>query len=314
MNMTNYYENYRIAVLIPCYNEELTVGTVVAKFREAIPHAKIYVFDNNSTDKTAENAVKAGAIVVREMRQGKGYVVRAMFERIDADIYIMADGDDTYPIEMAKEMIHPIAIGEADMTVGDRLSNKSYQNAARRGQLGSYGNYIFTQIVNILFRCSLRDIFSGYRAFNRKFVKSIPILSDGFQVETEMTLFALDKRLQISEISIVFTERPEGSESKLNTFKDGFYILNKIIRICKDYRPIQFYGTISLLLFLTSFWMGVPIIINFLNTGLVPRFPTAFLCSSLMILSMLSLSIGLVLHTVTVHSRAAYELLFKNHA
>jgi len=306
--------NYRLAVLLPCYNEELTIQTVIEDFRKALPRADIYVFDNNSSDRTAEFAHKAGAIVVRETRQGKGNVIRAMFERIDADIYIMADGDDTYPPGIALQMIQPIMTGEADMTVGDRLSNQSYQNAARRGKLGSYGNYFFTQIVNILFRSSLNDIFSGYRAFNRKFVKIVPILSDGFQVETEMTLFSLDKRLKIVEIPITFKERPEGSGSKLNTFKDGFRILKMIIRICKDYKPLQTYGTIAICFATISLGLGAPIIIGYLKTGLVLRFPTAFLCSSLMVLAMLSLSIGLILHTVSVHSKAAYEKEFKRYA
>jgi glycosyltransferase involved in cell wall biosynthesis len=306
--------DYNIAVLLPCYNEELTITAVIEGFRKALPNADIYVFDNNSSDRTAELAQKAGALVVRETRQGKGNVIRTMFERIDADIYIMADGDDTYPAEIALQMIQPIITGEADMTVGDRLSNQSYQNAARRGKLGSYGNYFFTKIVNILFRCSLNDIFSGYRAFSRKFVKTVPILSDGFQVETEMTLFSLDKRLKIMEIPITFKERPEGSESKLNTFRDGFRILKMIIRICKDYKPLQTYGTIAACFAAISLGMGLPIILEYLKTGLVLRFPTAFLCSSLMILAMLSLSIGLILHTVSVHSKATYEKEFKHYA
>lgn len=313
MNSINLYKSYRIAVLLPCYNEEVTIGTVVKKFHQALPNVVIYVFDNNSSDKTVAIARKAGAIVVSETRQGKGYVIRSMFERVDADIYIMADGDDTYPVSKVHEMIAPIVAGVADMTVGNRLSNQSYQKEARRGKLGSYGNYFFTQIVNILFGAELGDIFSGYRAFNNKFVKTVPILSDGFQVETEMTLFALDKRLQIVEIPITFQERPDGSESKLNTFRDGFRILNKIFRICKDFKPLQFYGLIAILFAMVSLCLGIPIVIEFMKTGLVQRFPTAFLCSSLMILAMLSLSIGLVLHTVIVHSRAAYEKDFKKY-
>ncbi|KJS02865.1 MAG: glycosyl transferase family protein [Desulfobulbaceae bacterium BRH_c16a] len=313
MRIADCSNTYSVAVLLPCYNEEVTIKAVVSDFRKTLPDAKIYVFDNNSSDNTAEVAKQAGAIVVRETRQGKGNVIRSMFERVDADIYIMADGDDTYPVEMANRLIVPVLAGEADMTVGDRLSNRSYQNAARRGKLGSYGNFCFTKMVNILFHCTLKDIFSGYRVFNRKFVKTVPILSDGFQVETEMTLFALDKRLKIKEIPITFKERPEGSDSKLNTFRDGFRILKMIVRICKDFRPLQFYSTIAAFLAILSLSMGIPVILDFFKTGLVLRFPTAFLCSSLMILAMLSLSIGLVLHTVIVHSRAAYEKEFKRY-
>jgi glycosyltransferase involved in cell wall biosynthesis len=304
---------HRLAVLLPCYNEALTIATVIRNFQSALPNAEIYVIDNNSTDHTAEKAAEAGAIVFREKRQGKGNVVRTMFERIDADVYIMADGDDTYPADMVHDLISPVITGEADMVVGDRLSNFSYQREARRGALGSYGNYLFSKFVNLLFNGELKDIFSGYRAFSRKFVKTVPILSEGFQVEAEMTLFALDKRMKILEVPIAFKERPEGSESKLNTFRDGFCILFRILRICKDYKPLLFYGIIAAILVGTSTILGLPIIVEFLKTGLVPRFPTAILCSSLMILATLCLAIGLILHTVAVHSRAVYEIEFKKY-
>lgn len=301
----------KIAVLLPCYNEGLTIKNVVEKFKKVLPQADIYVYDNNSTDDTAGIASRAGAIVCKESRQGKGNVVRSMFEQIHADIYVMADGDGTYPADTVLDLIQPVVDNDADMVVGDRLSNYSYQREARRGKLGSYGNYLFTRFVNLLFGGSLRDIFSGYRVFNRKFVKTVPILSDGFQVEAEMTLFALDKKLKVKEVPITFKERPVGSESKLNTIGDGFRILGKVLRICKDYRPLLFFGIISLTFVLISLVLGIPIILEFFRTGLVPRFPTAILCSSLMVLGMVCFAIGLILNTVTLHSRATYEIEFK---
>lgn len=301
----------KIAILIPCYNEALTIQNVIEDFKTVLPKADIYVFDNNSTDQTANIAKAAGAIVGREFRQGKGHVVRQMFERIDADIYLMIDGDNTYPARHALDVLRPIVVGEADMSVGDRLSNKSYQGAARRGTLGSWGNMLFTRSVNLLFGGTIKDVFSGYRAFSRKFVKTVPILSTGFQVEAEMTLFALDKGLSIVEVPITFQERPEGSESKLNTFHDGFRILLKILNICKNYRPFLFYGIIASLFILMSLALGIPIILEYFETGLVPRFPTAILSSALMVMGMICLTIGLILNTVIEHSRAAYELQFK---
>lgn len=303
-----------IAVLIPCFNEAPTIEKVIADFRAALPDAAIYVIDNNSTDDTAELARRAGAIVGKECCQGKGHVVRQMFERIDADVYLMTDGDDTYPARFARELIRPILAGEADMTVGDRLSNKSYQKAARRGAMGSLGNLMFTRFVNLLFRGSVKDVFSGYRAFSRKFVKTVPILSTGFQVEAEMTLFSLDKGLRIVEIPITFQERPEGSFSKLNTIRDGVHILVKILNICKNYKPFLFYGTIAALFAMTSLLLGVPVIIEFIHTGLVLRFPTAILAASLMTIGMISLTIGLILNTIIAHERAAYELEFKKYS
>lgn len=302
-----------IAVLVPCYNEELTVGTVIEDFKKHLPNAEIYVFDNNSTDKTAEVAKRHGAIVFSENRQGKGNVIRKMFEVVDADIYVMIDGDDTYPAKFVHQVIAPVLSGEADMAVGDRLSNMSYQNAADRGRLGSYGNILFTKFVNFLFNGSIRDVFSGYRAFSRKFAKTVPILSSGFQVEAEMTLFALDKRLNIVETPIDFQERPEGSFSKLSTFKDGFRILGKILNVTRNYRPLFFYSLIAFIFVATSLGLGIPVVIHFLKTGLVPRLPTAILSSSLMIIGLISFIIGLVLDTVSTHNRALYELQFKQY-
>lgn len=303
-----------IAVLIPCFNEAPTIGKVVADFHQILPDAKIYVVDNNSTDSSAEIARAAGAIVCREFCQGKGHVVRQMFERIDADIYLMVDGDDTYPAQKALELIQPILSSSTDMTVGDRLSNRSYQNSARRGAMGSLGNRMFTKCVNVLFGGSLKDVFSGYRAFSRKFVKTVPILSTGFQVEMEMTLFALDKDLRIVEVPITFQERPEGSFSKLNSLRDGLHILFKVLDICMNYKPFLFYGTIATLFALVSLMLGIPVVIEFFRTGLVLRFPTAILAATLMTMGMISLTIGLILNTIIAHERAAYELEFKKYA
>jgi len=300
-----------VAVLIPCFNEAMTIAKVIKDFQRALPDAKIYVIDNNSTDNSAELARANGAIVGREYNQGKGHVVRQMFERIEADIFLMVDGDDTYPAEVAVELIQPILSGKADMVVGDRLSNRSYHKFARRGTIGSLGNMMFTKCVNILFRGDLKDLFSGYRAFSRKFVKTIPVLSTGFQVETEMTLFALDKGLRIVEVPIAFQERPEGSFSKLNSFRDGLHILSKIFSIAMNYKPFLFYGTIAAMLVLVSLLLGIPVVIEFFQTGKVPRFPTAILAASLMTIAVISLTIGLILNTIIAHERAAYELEFK---
>jgi glycosyltransferase involved in cell wall biosynthesis len=303
-----------VAVLIPCFNEAPTIEKVIADFRAVLPQAKIYVIDNNSTDNTVDIAQAAGAIVGREPRQGKGHVVRRMFERIEADIYLMVDGDDTYPAQSAPQLIRPILSGDADMTVGDRLSNKSYHKFARRGTMGSLGNLLFTNWVNLLFGGAIKDVFSGYRAFSRKFVKSIPILSTGFQVEVEMTLFALDKGLRIIEVPIIFQERPAGSFSKLNSLRDGLHILVKILQICMNFKPFLFYGIIAIIFALASLLLGVPVVIEFFQTGLVLRFPTAILAATLMTIGMISLTIGLILNTIIVHARAAYELEFKKHA
>jgi len=303
-----------IAVLVPCYNEALTIEKVISDFSQVLPQAKIYVIDNNSTDDTAERARAAGAIISREFSQGKGHVVRQMFERIEADIYVMVDGDDTYPAKSAPALIEPILSGRADMTVGDRLSNKSYHKFARRGTLGSLGNLLFTKCVNVLFRGDLKDVFSGYRAFSHKFVKTVPIMSTGFQVEMEMTLFSLDKGLRIVEVPITFQERPEGSYSKLHSLKDGLRILFKILNICMNYKPFLFYGAIAILFALVSLLLGIPVVIEFFETGLVLRFPTAILAATLMTMAMISLTIGLILNTIIAHERAAYELEFKKYA
>ena len=238
----------KIAVLIPCYNEELTVGKVIKDFKKELPDAEIYVYDNNSKDNTVKIAKENGAIVRFESRQGKGNVVRTMFNEIDADIYVMVDGDDTYPSEFVHQLIEPIVKNEADMTIGDRLSNGTYHNEIKRN-FHEFGNSIVRGSINFLFKCKLKDIMTGYRAFSKTFVKNIPVMSPKFELETEMTLFALDKRYRIKEIPIVFRERPDGSESKINTFSDGIKVLKTIIKMFKDFKPRQFFRTIAIFLF-----------------------------------------------------------------
>ena len=239
----------KVAVLIPCYNEEVTIEKVVTDFKKELPDADIYVYDNNSQDRTVEIARNTGAIVRSENRQGKGNVVRTMFREIDADIYIMVDGDDTYPAEFVHQLIEPIKNNEADMTTGDRLSNGTYQQEIKKN-FHEFGNHLVRSSINLLFNNKLKDIMTGYRAFNKMFVKNMPIMSSNFELETEMTLFALDKKYRIKEIPIVFRERPDGSESKINTFSDGFKVIKTIIKMFKDHKPLRFFSIIFMVLFL----------------------------------------------------------------
>lgn len=296
----------KIAVLIPCYNEEKTIRKVVADFKQYLPEADIYVYDNNSNDNTIEEAKIAGAIVVSELRQGKGNVVRSMFKDIDADIYVMVDGDDTYPADMIHEMIKPILENKADMVVGDRLSNLTYKNENKRS-FHNLGNGLVKFLINKIFNANLSDIMTGYRAFNKTFVKNTPILAPAFEVETELTLHALDKRFRILEIPINYKDRPEGSFSKLNTFKDGFKVLNTILWIFKDYKPFTFFMFFGSIFFMMGALFGLLPIIEFLRYHFVYRLPMAILASGLMIVSILCVAIGLILDTVAKHSRLNFE-------
>lgn len=297
----------KIAVLIPCYNEEKTIGKVVDDFRKELPGSPIYVYDNNSKDSTAAIARAHGAIVVREPRQGKGNVVRSMFRDIDADVYVMADGDDTYPASQVRDLIAPVVAGEADMTVGDRLSNLTYAKENKR-LFHNFGNNLVRYLINLLFGAKLTDIMSGYRAFDKFFVKTISILSKGFEVETEMTLHCLDKRFLIKEIPIIYKDRPEGSESKLNTFTDGFKVLKTIVWIFKDYKPLVFFGILSLIFFILGLLIGAAPIIEFIRERYVYKIPSAILATGLMLFSVLFFSIGLILDTVEKFYKANYEL------
>ncbi len=298
----------KIAVLIPCYNEEITIKKVINDFQRELPEAKIYVYDNNSTDNTYLIAKSEGAIVIKEYNQGKGNVVRSQFRDIDADVYVMIDGDDTYPSEHIKDLIKPIISGEADMVVGDRHSNGRYESENKR-PLHNFGNQLVKNLINRLFNSNLKDIMSGYRVFNKKFVKNFPVLSSGFSIETEMTLFALDKKFLIKEIPINYRDRPEGSFSKLNTFSDGMRVLKTILWVFKDYKPLSFFSLFSLLFFILGLLVGLPVIFEFMETGLVSKVPSAILSSGLMIISITSLFSGFILDTIVKHHKESYEIL-----
>ena len=297
----------KIAVLIPCYNEELTIEKVVKDFKKELPDADIYVYDNNSKDKTAEIAKNAGAIVKHEYRQGKGNVVRSMFRDIDADIYVMVDGDDTYPAEFVHELIKPIRDGKADMTIGDRLSNGTYQEENKR-KFHEFGNNLVKKGINMLFDTKLKDIMTGYRVFNKIFVKNMPVMSPKFEIETEMTLYALDKKYIIKEIPIIYRDRPEGSESKLNTVSDGIKVVKTIFNMFKDYKPFQFFGIIALILLVLGLIAGIPVIIEYVKTAYITKLPSAVLATGLIMLSAIMFQCGLILQTIVKQHKENYEL------
>ena len=278
----------KIAVLLPAYNEEVTIQKVIADFQKALPNADIYVYDNNSKDKTNELAREAGAIVRFEPRQGKGNVVRSMFREIDADYYIMVDADDTYPADEVEKLLEPLRSGMADMTIGDRLSNGTYAEENKRGFHG-FG-------------------MTGYRGFNRLFVKTFPVLSPGFEIETELSIHSLDKRFKLVEVPITYQDRPEGSESKLNTFSDGFKVLKMIFNLFKDYKPLLFFSLVSLVLFILGLCVGIPVVTEFAKTGLIDKMPSAILATGLMILAALSFIAGFILDTLVRQNRMQYEL------
>lgn len=296
-----------IAVLIPCYNEAVTIAKVVDDFKRELPEAAIYVYDNNSKDDTAKIAAEHGAIVRREPRQGKGNVVRSMFRDIDADYYIMVDGDDTYPAEAARDLIAPLAAGEADMTVGDRLSNGSYGEENDRAFHG-FGNDLVRWLIKAIYGFAFDDVMTGYRAFNRAFVKTMPVLSEGFQIETELSIHAVDHRWRILNIPIDYRDRPAGSVSKLDTLDDGLKVVAMVGALFKDYRPLKFFSLVALAFFAAGLVLGIPIVREFISTGLVPRFPTAILAVALMFLCALSLATGFVLDAVAKSDRRRWEL------
>jgi glycosyltransferase involved in cell wall biosynthesis len=285
----------RIAVLVPCYNEEAAVAAVVKGFRQALPAALIYVYDNNSRDRTAEVAREAGAEVRSERRQGKGHVVRRMFADIDADVYLLVDGDATYDAPSAPRMIEKLLAEHLDMVVGLRVDQE--QAAYRRGH--RTGNWMLTSFLSSVFGQAFKDILSGYRVFSRRFVKSFPVLSDGFEIETELTVHALELAMPVAEVETPYYARPEGSFSKLNTWGDGFRILRTILKLYRTEKPLRFFSAIGAFLALVSIGLAIPILVVYLETGLVPRLPTAVLSTGLMIVAVLSVSSGLVLDTVT---------------
>lgn len=296
----------RIAVLVPCYNEALTIAAVVARARKALPDANIYVYDNNSSDNTMEVASQAGANVTKERYQGKGNVVRRMFADVDADIYVMVDGDDTYDLEAAPHLVQVMRDQSLDFVNGSRVHTKA--EAYRAGH--RFGNVMLSGLVQSIFGWQFSDMLSGYKIFSRRFVKSFPALSRGFEIETELTIHALELRMPCAELPTAYGARPEGSTSKLNTFRDGARILLLISRLIKDERPFHCFGMLSLVMAISSIVLGIPIVIDFLETGLVPRFPTAILVTGLMLAGLMSFAIGIILDTVTKTRREIKRFVY----
>ena len=296
-----------VAVIIPCYNEALTIGKVVDDFARELPGATVYVYDNNSSDDTAKIAREHGAVVRFEPRQGKGNVCRQMFRDIEADCYLMVDGDDTYDETKAKAMVEPILSGEADMTVGDRLSNGTYAEENKRAFHG-FGNNLVRAMIKWIYGYSFDDVMTGYRGMSRAFVKTMPVLSEGFQIETEISIHAVDRRWRILDIPIVYRDRPEGSVSKLDTVGDGIRVIMMIGTLFKDYRPLKFFSLVSLVLFAIGLILGIPVIQEYLATGLVLRFPTAILAAAFMFLCGLARATGFILDSVAKVERKEWEL------
>ena len=295
-----------IAVLIPCYNESKTIAKVVTDFKEALPEATIYVYDNNSTDGTDEIARKAGAVVRYEHQQGKGNVIRSMFRDIHARCYLMIDGDDTYPADHAREMVNKILEKKAEMVIGDRLSSTYFEENDR--PFHNVGNTLVRGLINSLFKNNVKDIMTGYRAFSYEFIKTFPVISEGFEIETEMTIFALDKNLAIVSVTIDYRDRPEGSESKLDTYSDGFKVLKTIGRLFKNYRPLLFFSVVSLILFIIAVVLFIPILNEFVQTGSVPRFPTLIGAGFIGGTSILFLVAGFILDTIVQQNRQQFEM------
>ncbi len=296
----------KIAVLIPCYNEAKTIEKVVKDYKSVLPNADIYVYDNNSNDKTDEIAKKAGAIVRYEYRQGKGNVIRTMFREIDADCYLMIDGDDTYPKENAKEMCNLVLSGKADMVIGDRLSSTYFTENKR--PFHNLGNKTVRFLINKLFKNNIKDIMTGYRAFSYEFVKSFPVLSKGFEIETEMTIHAVDKNFKLIEVPVTYRDRPEGSVSKLNTYSDGFKVLKTIATLFKEYKPAAFFNIISIICLIIALILGIPVVVEYFNTGLVPRFPTLIVSGTALLVALLLCITGIILQVIVKKHKQLYEL------
>lgn len=296
----------KIAVLIPCYNESLTVAKVVADWKRALPEAAVYVYDNNSTDGTADIARNAGAIVRHEYQQGKGNVIRRMFREIDAQVYLMVDGDDTYPADRAREMADLVLYRQADMVVGDRLSSTYFTENKR--PFHNFGNTIVRWGINILFRSDIRDIMTGCRAFSFEFVKTFPVLSAGFEIETEMTIHALDKNMKIDHVVIPYRDRPEGSTSKLNTVQDGMKVIRTILTLHRTYKPCSFFGLIAAALVILAAAFFIPVLITYIHTGLVPNFPTLIVCGFTVLAALLSFFTGLQLQNAVQKNKQDFEL------
>lgn len=296
----------KIAVLIPCYNESQTIEKVVMDFKRVLPEAVIYVYDNNSTDGTDEIARKAGAVVRYEHQQGKGNVIRRMFRDINAQCYVMADGDDTYPAEFAVEMVDKVLNRNADMVVGDRLSSTYFEENKR--PFHNSGNTLVRYAINKLFQTDIKDIMTGYRAFSYLFVKSFPVVSKGFEIETEMSIHAADKNMSVENVVIEYRDRPEGSESKLNTFQDGWKVIRTILRLFRTYKPKNFFGLMSTVLMVLGVGFMIPVLIEYLNTGLVERYPTLFVCCFVILTAIISWFSGQILHTIRWKNRQDFEM------
>lgn len=296
----------KIAVLIPCYNEEKTIGKVIKDFKNALPEATIYVYDNNSTDRTSEIATREGAVVRHEYQQGKGNVIRRMFREIDAECYIMTDGDDTYPAEFASEMVEKILDKKADMVVGDRLSSTYFTENKR--PFHNFGNSIVRFSINLLFKSDIKDIMTGYRAFSYQFVKTFPVISKGFEIETEMSIHAVDKNMYVENVVVDYRDRPEGSESKLNTFSDGFKVIKTIAKLWKNYKPFAFFSLLALLLLIISVIFFIPVFNEYLKTGMVKRIPTLIVCGFTTLAAVQSFFAGLTLDTIKQRHRQEFEV------
>ena len=295
----------KIAVLIPCYNESKTVAKVVTDWKQELPEAVIYVYDNNSSDNTAELAEAAGAVVRHEYQQGKGNVIRRMFREIDAECYIMIDGDDTYPAEYGRQMADLVLQKKTDMVVGDRLSSTYFEENKR--PFHNFGNSLVRGSINRLFRTNIRDIMTGYRAFSYLFVKSFPVLSKGFEIETEMSIHAVEKNMCIENVIIEYRDRPEGSESKLNTYSDGEKVLKTIFRLYKNYRPMGFFGGMAAIMTVVAVGLFIPILMKYIHTGLVPNFPTLIVCGFIEMAAIISFFAGLILATIVEKDRQQFE-------
>ncbi|MBP9000710.1 MAG: glycosyltransferase [Lachnospiraceae bacterium] len=296
----------KIAVLIPCYNEEKTIGKVVRDAKAALPESTIYVYDNNSTDRTVEIAKEAGAVIKHEYMQGKGNVIRRMFREIDAESYIMVDGDDTYPMEFAGEMVDKVLNHNADMVVGDRLSSTYFTENKR--PFHNFGNSIVRGSINQLFGCDIKDIMTGFRAFSYQFVKTFPVMSKGFEIETEMTIHAVSNNMQVENVIVEYRDRPEGSESKLNTYSDGIKVIMTIIRLYREYKPFGFFGILSLLLMAVSVGFFVPVLLDYMHTGLVAKFPTLIVCGFVALAAVQSFFSGMILQNIAQKNRKEFEM------
>lgn len=296
----------RIAVLIPCYNESKTIKKVVSDYKKVLPEADIYVYDNNSSDGTDKIASESGAVVRYERKQGKGNVIRSMFQDIEADCYIMVDGDDTYPAENAREMCDLVLNDGIDMVIGDRLSSTYFQENKR--PFHNMGNKLVRNLIEIMFKTNIKDIMTGYRAFSYKFVKTFPVLSKGFEIETEMSIHAVDKNFTLKEIPVMYRDRPEGSVSKLNTYKDGLKVLKTIGTLFKEYKPALFFNIIALIVFIISIILAVPVFSEYFRTGLVPRIPTLVVSGILVIVGLLLETTGLILQVIVKKNRQAFEI------